>query len=288
MIGYRKGLKARPHDLKDVIKAFPDLMHIEIHATGEDIEKKINGKYDHQLTVHLPEYDGDNLLDAAALDETKREETEMFYAKCLDTVRDWGEHFRGKPKAVMHPGGWTNEPATVYEKDMMMKQLEKTVGRLNKNGVDLLVENMPPNPWFYGGQWTCNIMTHPRDVVDFCARTGRGLCFDLCHAHLFCEHNKFSNVIEYAKKVKPVTAHIHISDAKGRDGEGIQVGEGDIPMKDLWGLVMKWNVAVIPENWQGHKDDYAGFKTCWERLGDLEAQNGGIDRDGNNNKTERH
>lgn len=286
MIGYRKGLKARPHDIEDVLKAFPDAITLEIHATSDDIGEKIKGKYDQQLCVHLPEYNGDNLLDPSCANEDKRQEAATFYAECLKIVRKWGEHFRGKPKAIMHPGGWTDEVANAYEQDVMLKQLERTVTEMNKVGVDLLLENMPPNPWFYGGQWCCNALIHPRQVLDFCMRTGRGLCLDLCHAHLFCQHHKFSNVIEYAKKVKPVVAHIHISDALGRDGEGKQIGEGDMPLKKLWGLVRQWNVAVIPEIWQGHKDDYAGFKTCWERLGEMEAQDGGNDREPNNNGTQ--
>ncbi|UJH69888.1 hypothetical protein [Ornithinimicrobium sp. INDO-MA30-4] len=57
-------------------------------------------------------------------------------------------------------------------------------------------------------------------------------------------------------------------DATGVDGEGVQVGEGDVD----WALLaqqldaMAPDVSFIPEIWQGHVNNGEGFWTALERL----------------------
>ena len=48
----RKGIKARPHDIEDVMKMNPEM--IEIHASSEDLDKEINGHFDVPLAFHFP------------------------------------------------------------------------------------------------------------------------------------------------------------------------------------------------------------------------------------------
>ena len=61
-----------------------------------------------------------------------------------------------------------------------------------------------------------------------------------------------------------VSKHInyfHIVDAKGADGEGVEIGKGDVNFVLLSKIINKnnANVPFIPEVWQGHKDSGAGF-----------------------------
>ena len=59
----------------------------------------------------------------------------------------------------------------------------------------------------------------------------------------------------------PVTAHIHVGDAKGINGEGLQIGSGTIDFALLTKVFSEIHTSVgfIPEIWQGHKNDGEGF-----------------------------
>lgn len=263
---FRKGLKARPHDMAAVIELKPEL--VEIHASAEDLDKNIEGAFPNlPLVVHFPEYEGQELLDPASLDERKRVRAVAFYKKALDTTRRWGAQFKGTPKAIIHPGGQTIEPVNRLEKAAMYDAFAASWRELNSTGVDFLVENMPPQPWFYGGQWHCNIFLDPRECLDQCTGNGYGFCLDVCHAQLWCNWmGGEANLGAYMRKVRPVTAHVHISDAKGVDGEGIQINEGMMNFKEIFDTLGHLQIGFVPEVWLGHKDGMAGFKTAWERL----------------------
>ena len=59
---------------------------------------------------------------------------------------------------------------------------------------------------------------------------------------------------------------MHISDAKGTDGEGLQIGDGEINFKEFFKLAKNNNASFIPEIWNGHLDDGKGFKKALEKL----------------------
>ena len=261
----KRAWKARPHDLDSVMKFNPEV--VEIHASSEDLDKEISGRFDVPLVVHFPEYDGENLMDAAALEELPRLKAEAFYNRALSVTRKWGQNFKGTPKAIIHPGGMSSEPRKAWERPALYDAFKKTMDGLNQAGVDLLVENMPPQPWFYSGQWFCNIFMDPKECLSYCTANGWSFCFDACHAKMWC--NSVENMVtleKFASIVRPVTAHLHLSDAKGVDGEGVQIGEGDIDWASLMGVLKGMNVPASCECWQGHKDNFAGFRTFWERL----------------------
>ena len=66
--------------------------------------------------------------------------------------------------------------------------------------------------------------------------------------------------------------HMHLSDSAGLDGEGLQVGEGELDYKQICESLNAHlpNISFIPEIWQGHVDGgEASFKALVElhRLG---------------------
>jgi N-acetylneuraminate synthase len=61
-----------------------------------------------------------------------------------------------------------------------------------------------------------------------------------------------------------------MGDASGVNGEGLQIGKGDIDFKKL-SIILNQNcpnAAFIPEIWQGHKNRGEGF---WIGLNKLEG-----------------
>jgi N-acetylneuraminate synthase len=100
----------------------------------------------------------------------------------------------------------------------------------------------------------------PIEISKFCESTGHKVCLDISHSMMACNYYKW-DMSWFLEKVLPYTIHLHISDAKGIDGEGVQIGEGDVDFKVLSLNLSKYakGVPFIPEVWQGHKNLGEGF-----------------------------
>ena len=74
----------------------------------------------------------------------------------------------------------------------------------------------------------------------------------------------------FCEQIAPFTAHLHIGDALGTNGEGLQIGEGSIDFNRTGKILKKLapQATFIPEIWQGHKNDGEGF---WRALDILEG-----------------
>jgi N-acetylneuraminate synthase len=93
------------------------------------------------------------------------------------------------------------------------------------------------------------------------------MCFDVSHSKLACNFLKI-DFNEFSNQISPFTAHIHLGDAKGFNGEGLQIGDGEIDFKQL-SHILGLNcpkASFIPEIWQGHKNHGEGFWIALNRL----------------------
>ena len=75
-------------------------------------------------------------------------------------------------------------------------------------------------------------------------------------------------VAEAVETLAPLSSHLHLVDGTGVDGEGVQVGEGDVDWPVLAEQLDRLapGVSFIPEIWQGHVNDGEGFWIALERL----------------------
>jgi N-acetylneuraminate synthase len=128
---------------------------------------------------------------------------------------------------------------------------------------------MPPFPWHFGGQSYHNLFVDPEEIADFCYKNKMKICLDISHSQLACNFYKW-NMDEFIVKVAEYVEHMHIADASGDDGEGLQIGEGDMNFKHTMKYIdqkIEKCATFIPEVWQGHKNGGEGF---WEALDKLE------------------
>jgi len=129
---------------------------------------------------------------------------------------------------------------------------------------------MAPFPWHFGGQRYQNLFVLPEEIAEKCDSLNLRICLDVSHSMLACNHFDI-NFYEFIDKVAPYTAHIHMGDAKGVNGEGLQIGEGEINFNKLCEILLKKspNASFIPEIWQGHKNNGEGFWIALDRLSGL-------------------
>ena len=160
-----------------------------------------------------------------------------------------------------------DSPFQEHAKDEYYKRLEDSLNKLDVDGVEIIPQTMAPFPWHFGGQRYQNLFLHANEIRERAESMGLRICFDVSHSHLCCE-NFNEDFYKFAEIVAPITAHLHIGDAKGVNGEGLQIGDGQINFKKLGKILNKGcpDAYFIPEIWQGHKDNGLGFWTALEKI----------------------
>tara|TARA_B110000977_G_scaffold201678_1_gene297719 strand:+ start:3622 stop:5871 length:2250 start_codon:yes stop_codon:yes gene_type:complete len=270
------GIPVRYHDIESLVsKASPDL--VEFHLSYNDLElnakKYLLKDYQMDLVVHAPElFANDHILDLCSDNESYRKLSIQYLQRTIDVTRSIRKLFPKSKKnipIVLNAGGTTlNEPVKKSSKEKMYDIVANSLSKLDRNEIEIILQTMPPLPWHFGGQRFHNLFMDPKEIIEFCNNYKYRICLDISHAKLACNFNNW-DFEEYIKKVAPYTAHLHISDSYGTDGEGIQIGEGEIDFASMLKCLDKHcpNASFIPEIWQGHKNFGSGF---WYALNKLE------------------
>jgi hypothetical protein len=155
-----------------------------------------------------------------------------------------------------------------YDMAAASKRLLDSLRQLDTTDVDLLLENLPPYPWYFGGRWFGHMLTDAENTAQLCAEAGLGLCFDTSHAALEC-HRSRTSLLEFARRCLPHIRHVHASDGAGTSGEGLQIGEGQINFVELMPLLLQNQPSLVPEIWMGHHQNGKGFQIALERLTEI-------------------
>ncbi|RKY28810.1 MAG: N-acetylneuraminate synthase, partial [Planctomycetota bacterium] len=266
------GVVVRFSDINKFIEYSPYL--VEFHLTERDMKSpRVEGKYTQELSLHVAEYIGENLVDLCSRDEEIRERSVNRVRETVDLALRLAPHFSdaAPPRLVLHPGGMSFEQEPPEAGAELLANLKKSLSEIDSKGTTLLLENMPPRPWYFGGQWFHNVFIDAREMATFYEETGSGMCLDVSHAKLSanflrCDFN------EYVHTLLPYVRYVHVADAAGTSGEGLQIGEGEVDFESLWRLIGRLDVVFIPEIWQGHKFGGEGFLTALGRLADIAAR----------------
>jgi N-acetylneuraminate synthase len=268
------GVPVRYHDFQEYQRRIePDLF--EFHLSYSDMELNpadfLKGPYPHDFVVHAPElFAGSRLMDLASPDEAYRIESLRETQRVVDITRDLKRYFprTKRPPIVANIGGFTMDaplPAEVIQE--YYERFAKSLGQLDLDGVELIPQTMAPFPWHFGGQRYQNLFVKPDEIVRWCGKLGLRMCFDISHSRLTCNHLGL-DFYEFSEMLAPLTAHLHLGDARGLNGEGLQIGEGDIDFLRLGKILQAGcpDASFIPEIWQGHKNGGEGFWIAFEKL----------------------
>lgn len=268
------GIPVRYHDFKEYNSRIkPDLFefHLSYSDMDLDISEFLTEQYDMDFVVHAPElFAGSHLMDLATPDNDYRKKSLYETQRVIDITRSIKKYFpkTARPMIVANVGGFTMDaPLPKEEIAGYYKRFAESLKQLDMEGVELIPQTMAPFPWHFGGQRYQNMFVLPDEIVEWCDKLNLRMCFDVSHSHLTCTHFNL-NYYEFVEKVAPFTAHIHLGDAKGVNGEGLQINEGDIDFKRLGAILAAGcpEASFIPEIWQGHKNGGEGFWIALERL----------------------
>jgi sialic acid synthase SpsE/sugar phosphate isomerase/epimerase len=268
------GVPVRYHDFKDYNSRInPDLF--EFHLSYSDMELNpasfLAGTYTADFVVHAPElFAGSKLMDLASPDDSYRAESIRETQRVIDITRALKKFFPNtvRPMIVANIGGFTMDaplPAKVIAD--YYGRFARSLGELDMEGVELTPQTMAPFPWHFGGQRYQNLFVKADEISKWCEKLKLRMCFDISHSRLTCNHFS-TDFYEFSRRIAPLSAHLHLGDAKGLNGEGLQIGEGDIDFVQL-GKILDTGcprASFIPEIWQGHKNGGEGFWIALEKL----------------------
>jgi N-acetylneuraminate synthase len=257
------GFTVRFRDYSEMLVHKPHLL--EFHFTDQDLDEHYQDEdMDLKLVVHAPEFWERTLVDLCSLDERQRQSSINLMQKAINLTREMAPHFKGKPKVIVHPGAMSLDHP-IENRSQLYEQLRRSVESLDTAGVELLLENLPPHPWYFGGQWLTNAFMDAYEIRDFISSMGLNMCYDTSHHKLYCNwaHVDF---YEQVAILLPYIRHLHLSDGAGLDGEGLQIGEGTIDWVHFFEVIGNYHGTMIPEIWRGHQREGEGFLIAIQRL----------------------
>ena len=274
------GIPVRFHDYR---KLTSDLMldFVEFHLSYKDLEFDIGKAYsknnpeDIGFAVHAPElFSGDHILDLCSADIEYRKRSISELDKVISLTKSLESYFTNadNPVVVVNVGGWSTAGfLNEREKKIRYHNLMLSLDEIDTSAVTLSIQTMPPFPWHFGGQSYHNLFVDPYEIAQFCRQNSVKICLDISHSMMACNYYGW-DLYEFIKTVGPHVSHLHVVDALGVDGEGVQIGHGDIDfnnLKNCFDLYLP-GIQFIPEVWQGHQDNGHGF---WHALEFLERKN---------------
>jgi len=268
------GVPVRYHDFAEYeSKISPDILEFHLSYSDLDlnVDQFLSGEYNCGFVVHAPElFSGSRLMDLASSDEEYRSYSIMETQRVINITRSLKSYFPATktPMIVANIGGFTMDKLLPKsELPSYYERFAQSLSNLDLDGVELIPQTMAPFPWHFGGQRYQNLFVHADEIIHWCKELNLRMCFDISHSRLMCNHFGL-DFFEFAKKIAPISAHLHLGDALGVNGEGLQINEGDIDFSGLCEILNEScpEASFIPEIWQGHKNGGEGFWFALEKL----------------------
>lgn len=268
------GLPVRYHDFAQLLpQSNFDLIefHLSYKDLDVDLKKYLRGTYSIDFLVHAPElFANDHTLDLCTADNEYRARSIQEMQRVINMTRDLKQYFpkTARPRIITNAGGFSEHAHLgEEEKNAMYARLKDSLKQLDREGVEVIIQTMPPFPWHFGGQRYHNLFVDPDETAAFCKSENMRICLDVSHTQLGAAFYGWS-LVSFVEKTGPYIAHLHLADSAGVDGEGLQIGDGEIDF-DALAAALRIHApqsSFIPEIWQGHKNNGEGFWVGLERL----------------------
>jgi hypothetical protein len=126
---------------------------------------------------------------------------------------------------------------------------------------------LPPLAWYFGGSSKITVFNKNEDAEEVLKRE-LPICMDTSHLLLGANYFNFDPKT-LVSRISPNIIHSHISDASGIDGEGMPFGSGEESNTRLILDICDLDIIKVIEVWQGHINNFEGFKVALFKLKEL-------------------
>ncbi|WP_299483546.1 N-acetylneuraminate synthase family protein [uncultured Roseibium sp.] len=261
-------LPVRLHDLGLMARQFPigayefHLSYKEVLSTPDAGNADPNCSY----SVHLPDYvNSMQLMDPFAKDICQREASKSVLDKTVDFALALSDRTGVETPIV---GSFSAVPVdSEGGLEKFYDSHAELVRSYSERGALIAPQWLPPIAWYFGGSVALKAMNNVVDAKHLVKRD-MPVCLDVCH--LLLGRNMFGfDLAEIVDMLLPQVRHVHLADALGTDGEGMQFGDGDPGNNDIIRDALALPGLKVIEVWQGHLDRGAGFREAIRRLTEL-------------------
>jgi sialic acid synthase SpsE len=255
-------LPIRPSDYKLMDNIF-NINNYEFHLSFNDVLKfnfkKIDKSFlkNKKFTVHGPDYcDTNNILDIYSENKTIKKKSYKIFNKCIEICK--ALQISSNNQVFLIQSFSSDDQKLDLKK--RYKDIKMTIIKCYKsNKIEVLPQWLPPIAWYFGGSAIMKLFCNPNDLK-MINKLKIKICLDLSHFILSCNYQKV-NLNNYINKYKGLFKHYHIADASGVDGEGLEIGSGDLlKYKKILVNVANNNKIKVLESWQGHLNKGLIFK----------------------------
>ncbi len=263
---YGISIPIRLHDAKKLQELFP-IENFELHLSYGEVQiyKESRNSFFESIdfkksySVHLPDYlPGNRLIDPLSRIPAVRSDSLQLILACVRLAKEL-EQFSGK--SVPMVGSFSR--ILPEGKEATYRELADFVnGIKEKDGVDILPQWLPKIAWYFGGAEELSMFCEEDDIY-FALRHNLRICLDISHLILSANFAKQDWKVWYDRLIA-ISSHIHLADASGIDGEGVEFGAGDLSDARS---ILAMPPRVVLEVWQGHLSNGEGFRKAIDYLG---------------------
>jgi sugar phosphate isomerase/epimerase len=254
-------IPVRLGDFKKITSELP-VGSFEFHLSFEEILSDLSDIEINQsdnFSVHLPDYiDSRNLIDPWANNSDIRERSFNILRKTVQFA-DWLGKTTNKKVPVV-----ASLSSQEYKGELFYRQADELFRNFNGSDSQLTLQWLPPIAWYFGGSVPLHVMNDEQALVHLLKYK---IPITMDYSHLILGRNYFGfDAFRILEELSSQIVHIHICDAQGIDGEGMQIGQGDAGNIKLLKTATSFSTLKVIEVWQGHLDGLAGFKKAVREL----------------------
>ncbi len=261
---HKISIPVRVHDYEKIRSEF-DTGFYEFHLSYTEVSELKNLLFvdsSDTISIHLPDYINPNLLFDPF---SKNSEQKHLSAKVLSKVKNLVSEYQEKTnKKIIVVGSFSN----VWENSKEFYDQHSDLAKsMESDGLTLCFQWLPPLAWYFGGSISTSVFNKMQDTYEVLNR-GLLICMDTSHLLLGATYFDFDPK-KLVTLLSPNIIHSHISDASGIDGEGMPFGIGKESNTQLILDVCDLDIIKVIEVWQGHVNNFEGFKVALMKLKEL-------------------
>lgn len=261
------GIPVRLHDYAFMSTMYP-INCFELHLSYSEIlyqhDKLIqladSFSNKEKISIHLPDYiPGNLLMDPISVNKEQARTSQQIVEKLCFFAQHINQVTGNAVPVVGSFSQMSGRDERVFYRDLHCYLL----GVEKQTGVIISPQWLPGIAWYFGGA-DCIRGFNNTIAIEMIKELDMKICLDLSHLILSANYYGDGNWHHWYDELIPFTNHLHIADAEGIDGEGIEFGSGELGNIDT--ILTKNPDRKIIEIWQGHLNYGAGFRTALNYL----------------------
>lgn len=248
-------LPVRLHDLNEIEKEIP-IKNFEFHLSYKELDNGLNENIlnrNCKYTIHLPDYiNPTQLINPFSLDKAQKIRSNDLIEKSFKMARQISDYTKKQVLIVGSLSVVDNDQKTFYG------DVKNLCDKAKSEGIDFIPQWLPPIAWYFGGSVELDVFCNDK-ALTFIENYNIPICLDISHLFM-CRSKLDSDFKSIFNFLLSKSKHIHIADSSGIDGEGFEIGSGEQINLSYIKKAIDYKDQKVIEVWQGHLDNYLGFR----------------------------